>query len=127
MCKLQAGCVPLTQAGQAAKGYDKLRFAKVLIGEAAPVPECELDKRFTELFITSCKAGIPVYGFFVDETGQYMFGDFDVFADVFGARMPIMPFDYDSYLDKHDDTFWLAELNEEPMKSKLLKMQKASS
>ena len=103
-----------------------MEHAKILIGNRQ-LSEEELDKNFQHLFITCCDAGIPISGFLADNTGQYIFGEIKTFTEVFGTKFKIIPFDYYKYIEKPDPIFWLCELAENPLDSKLIKMTKASS
>lgn len=98
-------------------------IVKILIGNEN-LPEDKLDEKFIEVFKTMCQAGVPVWGFLTDELGQWMFGPLECFREIFGKDYAIIKFNLEYYLTNTDHSFWLTELAEDPMQSRLLKYQK---
>lgn len=106
-----------------------MQYAKVLISEDHPSEE-ELDSQFRQLFQVACDSGFPIHGFLLDDVGQWMFGPSPVFKQAFSQEKAVILFDLEHFLKEKiaenngHYTFWMAQLNNDPRKSKLMKMVK---
>lgn len=97
--------------------------AKILIGDEK-ISEQELENKFVRVFTTMCESGIPIWGFFNDDIGQWMYGPVDIFRKLFIKKCAVIEFNLENYVESIEGPFWFVELAPKPMDSKLIKYEK---
>lgn len=103
-----------------------IQLVKVPISTEYEPDLYKLDSVFTQFFQLAVERYILINAFLNDEDGQYIVGEQEEMARVFGKKYPLIKFDFEKYIETVDHDFWMGICNPPDYKPTLCRMTKNS-